>query len=222
MSTRFDMSYAVKMGSYEKQAFNPFRAMYQGGSRAVAKGSLARAKGSIQGLKGMPNRNPLQNHQLNKARLDRGFAQQSLQGLPAKGGFFDRLGYGGARVLRPFATSRRWNGFAGRVPNNAFMRYGGKYAPEVALGGTAWLHGNTRGQSTGAGKAIAAMEDRPFYEHLAYGLAGPLGLRPMLTDFGINRAKARWSKEHPWTGWAVGPDFDRIQNEVQQARGGYA
>lgn len=209
---------AIHLGScgHTKQAM--MRALRGGWNTAAHRGQFARATGAVKALtaKGAPKgQNALKLQQQLLAQRHAAAGLRQAGGMPNT--FMGNVGYTARRILRPFSSSRRIQYQMGNMPNTMLGRSAG-YIPQIALGVSANALGYNRGLTTGAAETISAYENMPFYNHLLYGLAGPIGLRPMMTDYGIQRAQDNWNEKHPWLGWAVGPSWGRMQNMVEGNR----
>lgn len=146
--------------------------------------------------------------------------QQAAQYLAQHGmkpvGAAERMGHAWTRFTNPIATSPRLQHFAGQFPNAA--RRFNQLGRPLMYATPAYFAGKGQGNIEGYSGAISAYENMPFPVHLAYGLAGPLGLRPAMTDYGIRYMQRKHMANNPWTGWMTGPAYTRILHRVQENR----
>lgn len=88
--------------------------------------------------------------------------------------------------------------------------------PAAAYGG-GYFKGNEAGQYAGAEKAIHEMENMPSWQHGLLALAGLLGQKGALIDYGLGRAHKQQQEGGIWDR-LFGPDYLRLQSGLRDRR----
>lgn len=209
-----DQDLLTKEAGWGAKTFQAFRA---GADASRISGQAARSAGGLRALAGATKPSQIAMREGMKGTFRSNMAE--LAKLQAQHGnsLAYRMGSRVNRFVQPFATSRGAQYWQGR--GGPWVSRFNAYGKPLAIGVPSYYLGKGRGYADGASEAVHQFEEMPFYQHLLYGMSGPLGLRPMLTDWGLGRARDKWKKEHPFQNMMGGGlTWNRVLNNVQDLR----